>query len=294
MFENGFPRAWSTIKKLALLFRAVVNAVAPVLKTVTGAIIHITDALARPAQSLKVNFSPVQSGSGDPSPDNIRPISGWTECKVYVSPTNDPDDATVYTIDLDGTRYGGTLDVTSGKLTVDRRYVLKPSCGNPLNQTNPAVILSLSVQAAVGVNGTANSKLISNCAKTVSANYQYTNSVIAVALNSTSQVRLSVPGLTTKAQYEAWIEDNNFEIVYPLAAPIEVNLTPTEITLFAGENNLWSDANGNLELTYLADGNTSEIEALNILLGGQYSNNHGEDEPTDREALNILLGGNER
>ena len=48
------------------------------------------------------------------------------------------------------------------------------------------------------------------------------------------------------------------------------------------------------ELTYLADGNVSEIEALNILLGGQYSNNHGEDEPTDREALNILLGGNER
>ena len=79
-----------------------------------------------------------------------------------------------------------------------------------------------------------------------------------------------------------------------MATPIEVQLTPTEITLFAGENNMWSDANGTIELTYLADGNVSEIEALNILLGGQYSNNHEADEPTDREALNILLGGNER
>ena len=84
------------------------------------------------------------------------------------------------------------------------------------------------------------------------------------------------------------------QLVYELATPIEVDLTQTEITLLAGTNNLWSDANGNLELTYLADGNVLEIEALNILLGGQYSNNHEADEPTDREALNILLGGNER
>lgn len=30
-----------------------------------------------PMKSLKVYIEPVQSGSGDPSPDNIRPISGW-------------------------------------------------------------------------------------------------------------------------------------------------------------------------------------------------------------------------
>ena len=46
--------------------------------TVSGSIISINDAKAYPAQSLKVSISPVQSGSGDPSPTNIRPISGWT------------------------------------------------------------------------------------------------------------------------------------------------------------------------------------------------------------------------
>jgi hypothetical protein len=29
-----------------------------------------------------VNIEPVQAGSGDPSPDNVRPISGWTGAKV--------------------------------------------------------------------------------------------------------------------------------------------------------------------------------------------------------------------
>ena len=36
-----------------------------------------------PFDSLKVEFAPVQSGSGDPSPSNVRPISGWTGIELY-------------------------------------------------------------------------------------------------------------------------------------------------------------------------------------------------------------------
>lgn len=56
-----------------------------VLKDFPGlpsSIVTVTDALAKPLDSLKVAITPVQSGSGDPSPDNIRPISGWTGCNV--------------------------------------------------------------------------------------------------------------------------------------------------------------------------------------------------------------------
>lgn len=35
-----------------------------------------------PMKSVSVGIEPVQSGSGDPSPDNVRPISGWDEVKV--------------------------------------------------------------------------------------------------------------------------------------------------------------------------------------------------------------------
>ena len=48
-----------------------------------AAIITITDGAENtPLKSCVVNIEPVQSGSGDPSPTNIRPISGWTQAKV--------------------------------------------------------------------------------------------------------------------------------------------------------------------------------------------------------------------
>lgn len=42
----------------------------------------VTD-VARPLKACTVSFSPVQEGSGDPSPENVRPIAGWTGAKVY-------------------------------------------------------------------------------------------------------------------------------------------------------------------------------------------------------------------
>ena len=56
---------------------------------------------------------------------NICPISGWDEVNVTVA--NDVDNPTisnVYTLDLDGTRYGGTLDVVSGVLTVTNANIV--------------------------------------------------------------------------------------------------------------------------------------------------------------------------
>lgn len=36
-----------------------------------------------PLHTLLVNIEPVQSGTGDPSPDNVRPISGWSAVNVW-------------------------------------------------------------------------------------------------------------------------------------------------------------------------------------------------------------------
>ena len=45
-------------------------------ETAEGNPISITDASGLSAKSCEVTFSPIQSGSGDPSPENVRPISG--------------------------------------------------------------------------------------------------------------------------------------------------------------------------------------------------------------------------
>ena len=47
-----------------------------------------TTDMAAPLKECKVHFEPVQEGTGDPSPENIRPISGWTGVEVYTAGEN--------------------------------------------------------------------------------------------------------------------------------------------------------------------------------------------------------------
>lgn len=61
------------------------SAKAPVIiDTSSGAIVSFEDgADGMPIKALTVNVEPVQTGTGDPSPTNVRPISGWTGCQLY-------------------------------------------------------------------------------------------------------------------------------------------------------------------------------------------------------------------
>lgn len=52
--------------------------------TTSGAIASFDDGGDnKPLKSLKVAINPVQSGSGEPSPQNVRPISGWSAVNVH-------------------------------------------------------------------------------------------------------------------------------------------------------------------------------------------------------------------
>lgn len=62
-------------------------------------------------EKLAIDFSPKQAGNGDPSPENVRPISGWDSVKVTVSNESESHD---YDITLPETIYGGTVDAVRG------------------------------------------------------------------------------------------------------------------------------------------------------------------------------------
>ena len=51
-------------------------------ETLSGAIVSFIAPRSHALKEVVVGINPVQSGSGDPSPDNVRPISGWTEANV--------------------------------------------------------------------------------------------------------------------------------------------------------------------------------------------------------------------
>ena len=94
---------------------------------ITASIVRFTsDNGGLPFKEVIVSMAPIQSGTGAPSPDNVRPITGRTVANVYVSPTTAQADATTYAMDWTskaGTVYGGTVDIVSGVLTVDRANI---------------------------------------------------------------------------------------------------------------------------------------------------------------------------
>ena len=59
---------------------------------------------------VKVSWEPTQEGSGEPSPDNVRPISGRESVSVQRT-----EDGLNRTLTLPETVYGGTVDAVSGE-----------------------------------------------------------------------------------------------------------------------------------------------------------------------------------
>lgn len=62
---------------LAEVAEAAENAAPAIRERKSGAMAAVPDAAARSALSVQSAIEHVQSGTGDPSPDNVRPINGW-------------------------------------------------------------------------------------------------------------------------------------------------------------------------------------------------------------------------
>lgn len=65
--------------------------------------------------SLIVELPVQQTGSGDPSPENIRPITQWTDVALYVADTDTATEPTVTTT-FPTPIFGGMLDVARGEV----------------------------------------------------------------------------------------------------------------------------------------------------------------------------------
>lgn len=84
-----------------------------VTETASGSIASFDDGADNvPVKSLVVNITPKQSGTGDPSPTNIRAISGFTEANIIRSGKNMAG----------GFRTGYTVNTTTGEVTVAGNY----------------------------------------------------------------------------------------------------------------------------------------------------------------------------
>ena len=162
--------------------------------------------------------------------------------------TYEPYLGTTFTISLGDTRYGGTLDVTRGKLRVTHGYVTEQDFGSVpgVNARGLHYANVLTTYPSAVVNGNGISSMLP--LKNGDAGWGSSDPCFSIG-SSTFPARV-YGNFTTLAEFKEQYAD--LQIVYELATPVEIDLTPTEITTLLGINNVWADT-GDIDLTYCAD-----------------------------------------
>lgn len=221
-------------------------------------IASFNDGTANPMPSLEISIEPVQSGSGDPSPSNVRPISGWDKAQITVT-----DDLTTPTethtlsipfhdnSDNPITVYGGTLNVTSGELRVDRTMVT-------FNGSETWYLQSINSYGIANFNidldhyPAANFKSLCNMLlpQKSSINSTETEGYFVHQSGSSVFIRIFSSRASTVEEFKTWLASKPIQLVYALTTPQTYQLTPTQVSTLLGQNNIFADCGQVLEGEY--------------------------------------------
>ena len=199
-------------------------------------------------QKLVVGIEPIQAGSGYPSHDNVRPISGRASVNVNVSPTLNPLDGTITNIPLGQTVYGGTLDVLTGVLTVDRAFVANNSKATKYETADGYYWYTTSLELVTPAISGLNAKLISDRLTPV-INVTSTSSEGVISWYDNKIIRWKEQGELSQADYRTYLASNPLQLCYELAIPQTIQLTPQQINTIIGSwNYIWCDSGKIIEI----------------------------------------------
>ena len=188
-----------------------------------------------------VTLNVIQEGSGTPSPSNPRHIGAYGDARIHVN-----SDTKI--IDFDNTVYGGTLDVTTGVLTVTHVYTaFKISqCVHVTTFANNEQYYKLNAfdnSPVIYNSGQGNN---ANSFSNASGNYAYSvNDALHFYFTNNNAVQFFVPiGTPT---------DTEMQFVATLVTPLTIQLTPAQIALAQGTNVVSTNGNSTISFGYLAD-----------------------------------------
>lgn len=220
-----------------------------------------------------MQFKDVQLELGSTATDfapysNICPISGHTEVNIHVADGETPHIVdNIYPISLDQTVYGGTLNVTTGVLTITQGTITMDGVGSSDEG------LSFYKKASTTFVDQYYTRVPYTTAE---GGHDYTEFLCNIAPSTPypSEADPSVPigfclwdgtsrwqprlywqldaGIDTLEKANQWLAAMNAAgtpVVYTyfLATPTTVQLTATEVELLLGQNNIWADT-GNVEV----------------------------------------------
>ena len=202
-----------------------------------GAQYTVADLMIRLASETDATFEPYE---------NVCPITGHTSASV----TRTVDgSATDYTIDLNGTRYGGTVDLATGVLTVDtvsKTISSVSGWANRISNQNRVYATAVGVFGSTDVpyTYTSEAEMIADgrnlCDKMLVKNTSNSTTTPTFTVGLSTYIYLNgvthIDGVTDMESLETWINDNPLQITYRLATPTTVQLTAQQISLLTGIN----------------------------------------------------------
>lgn len=194
----------------------------------------------------------------------------------------EPYVATTKTISLGQTVYGGKLNVTTGELTVDRAMVDLGA----LNWIYSTADTRFFTTDITDIKKVMDTSIVMNglCSHYDIVAYRYVNktSVLdsVMGLYSTSTTNYLAIKDTRYTDTTTFTQAvNGVQLVYELATPTTVTLTPTEVDSLLGNNNIWADS-GDSDVVYVRDID----KAFNILWDAVMNSNSG------TRSLNLMKG----
>lgn len=290
-------------------------------------IVTVRDAAPLNAEDVSFEIEPLQDGSGNPSPSNVRPITGWTEAKVYRTGKNlfNPSNVikgfvntsthkiaysanartvyapckpnTTYTISkMAGSRFmvAETAEEPGANVVTDNIVAKNTASSITITTSTTARYLAAYVWAASDVSISANDMLASvqiELGSTATDYEPYQGNTFDITFPSEAgtvyggTVDLTRGKLVVDrgyiASYDgetlpgAWISSMDVytpgrtpttgaQVVYTLASAVEYNLTPQEIEMLKGVNNLWANT-GDISVQYRQDVYTALNNKINAL-----------------------------
>ena len=220
------------------------------LRTASGRIATFNTNMVEAFKSLKSEINPVQSGTGTPSPQNVRPISGFSALNVTLA-DGDMQTVDTKTVNFGQTVYGGVADVTNGKVTVTQIAHVFDGSENFLTLASGRVF---AYDFGVNVVGSFNNNN-SLCSHFHEGYGAWDLLGVGEYLVGGGRYGGINPDMTL-ADYKTYLQaqysnGTPVTIVATLATPTEITTTPENLTAISGENNVYGDTNGDTEVKYL-------------------------------------------
>ena len=224
------------------------NDVPTVEATASGNPATFTTDVKKALAGLTIPFTPIQIGTGDPAPNNVREILGKSEIRILHS-GEDTSDPSIVTVSLGDTFYGGSLDAATGILTVEwmiNSKKWKQLIASTVGETMSQRLINFDREVVVAGASGVSSANICNVAKYIWSGLSNTTPHFYTGYSSGDKVYRAYVIMPNDIDVETVIT-----IASRLVTPYTVQLDPVTINTVLGENNIWTDTNGSNTVTYL-------------------------------------------